>query len=76
MLGAVTAWVGAGQSAATFPATPIVALVMKTVGFLALAIVPGVRLTAAWFRQAAKLRTDGALLAVGLCFCFFLSCAA
>src|SRR5262249_9017587 len=28
------------------------------------------------FRQAAKLRTKGALLAVGLCFCFFLSWAA
>jgi Na+:H+ antiporter len=76
VLGAVTAWAGAGQRAATFDGTPIVALIMKTVGFLALAIVLGLRLTPGWFRQAARLRTSGALLAVGLCFCFFLSWAA
>ena len=76
VLGAVAAWASAGQSAETSRAAPIVALVMKTVGFLALAIVLGVRLAPVWFRQAAKLRTDGALLAVGLCFCFFLSWAA
>jgi Na+:H+ antiporter len=54
----------------------IAALVMKTVGFLALAIVLGSRLTPGWFRQAARLKAKGALLAVGLCFCFFLSWAA
>ena len=76
VLGAVTAWVGTGQSAAAFRATSIVALVMKTIGFLVLAIVLGMKLTPAWFRRAARLRTSGALLAVGLCFCFFLSWAA
>jgi Kef-type K+ transport system membrane component KefB len=76
VLGAVTGWVGTGQGAAAFRATPIVALVTKTVGFLVLAIVLGVRLTPTWFRQAARLRTGGALLAVGLCFCFLLSWAA
>ena len=76
VLGAVTAWVGAGQGAAAFRATSIVALVMKTIGFLVLAIVLGMRLTPTWFRHAARLRTGGALLAVGLCFCFFLSWAA
>ena len=76
VLGAVTAWVGVGQSASTFRATPIVALVMKTIGFLVLAIVLGMRLTPTWFRHAARLRAGGALLAVGLCFCFFLSWAA
>ena len=76
VLGAVTAWVGAGQGAALLARTVIVALVMKTVGFLVLAIVLGMRLTPTWFRQAARLRTGGALLAVGLCFCFFLSWAA
>jgi Kef-type K+ transport system membrane component KefB len=76
VLGAVTAWVGAGDSAAAFRGTSIVALVMKTIGFLVLAIVLGMRLTPAWFRHAARLRTGGALLAVGLCFCFFLSWAA
>jgi Kef-type K+ transport system membrane component KefB len=76
VLGAVTAWAGAGHSTAGFGATSIVALVMKTIGFLVLAIVLGMRLTPAWFRHAARLRTGGALLAVGLCFCFFLSWAA
>jgi Kef-type K+ transport system membrane component KefB len=75
VLGAVTAWVGtAGTSA--FSAMPIVALVMKTTGFLVLAIVLGARLTPTWFRRAAGLRTHGALLAVGLCFCFVVSWAA
>ena len=76
VLGAVTAWVGAGQTPAGFGATSIVALVMKTIGFLVLAIVLGMKLTPSWFRQAAHLQTGGALLAVGLCFCFFLSWAA
>jgi Kef-type K+ transport system membrane component KefB len=76
VLGAVTAWVGAGQTPAGFGGTSIVALVMKTIGFLVLAIVLGMKLTPSWFRQAARLQTGGALLAVGLCFCFFLSWAA
>jgi Kef-type K+ transport system membrane component KefB len=76
VLGAVTAWVGAGQSSAWFGATSVVALVMKTIGFLVLAVVLGITLTPAWFRHAARLQTRGALLAVGLCFCFFLSWAA
>jgi Kef-type K+ transport system membrane component KefB len=58
------------------PDASFAALIMKTVGFLVLAIVLGSRLTPSWFRQAARLRTKGALLAVGLCFCFFLSWAA
>jgi Na+:H+ antiporter len=74
VLGAVTAWVGAGPS--DVRATSIVALVMKTIGFLVLVIVLGIRLTPAWFRHAGRLRTGGALLAMGLCFCFFLSWAA
>jgi Kef-type K+ transport system membrane component KefB len=76
VLGAVTAWVGATPAGAAFPTTSIVALVMKTTGFLVLAIVLGMWLTPIWFRRAAQLRTGGALLAVGLCFCFFLSWAA
>jgi Kef-type K+ transport system membrane component KefB len=74
VLGVVSAWVGGGQGAV--PATSIIALVMKTVGFLVLVIVIGTRLTPTWFRHAARLQTGGALLAVGLCFCFFLSWAA
>jgi Kef-type K+ transport system membrane component KefB len=76
VLGGVAAWVGAGQSGAVFRPVSMVALVLKTLGFLILAIVLGMRLTPIWFRQAARLRTGGVLLGVGLCFCFFLSWAA
>ena len=76
VLGAVSAWVGAEQSGVGLRATSIVALIMKTIGFLVLAIGLGMRFTTAWFRHAARLRSGGALLAVGLCFCFFLSWAA
>lgn len=50
--------------------------VLKTIGFLAVAIFVSVRLTPRLFGFAAQLRTGGALLAVGLSFCFFLSWAA
>lgn len=76
VLGVVTALLGAGQSPGSFRAIAVIALVMKTVGFLVLAVVLGARYTPGWFRQASRLRTSGALLAVGLCFCFFLSWAA
>jgi Kef-type K+ transport system membrane component KefB len=76
VLGAITAWAGSGQDAAGFTGMPILALVMKAVGFLVFAIALGMRLTPVVFRQAARLRTGGALLATGLCFCFFLSWAA
>jgi len=76
VLGAITAWNGSGRDTAGFNGLPILALMMKTVGFLALAVVLGMRFTPIWFREAARLRTGGALLAVGLCFCFFLSWAA
>jgi Kef-type K+ transport system membrane component KefB len=76
VLGAMTTWVMGGHQEAASGARPVLALVMKSVGFLVLALVLGERLTPAWFRHAAKLRTRGALLVVGLCFCFFLSWAA
>src|SRR5262245_54194690 len=65
VLGAVTAWAESGPGGIGRTTIPILALVMKTAGFLVLAIVLGSRLTRTWFRQAAKLRTRGALLAVG-----------
>jgi Kef-type K+ transport system membrane component KefB len=76
VLGAVTIWASAGESAGAPQITTVVGLVMKTIGFLSLAVLLGVKLTPAWFRRAANLRTKGALLAAGLCFCFFLSWAA
>jgi Kef-type K+ transport system membrane component KefB len=60
VLGAVMAFAGAGHNAAGSGATPIVALVMKTIGFLVLTMVLGMRFTPAWFRHAARLRTGGA----------------
>ena len=45
----------------------------KILGFLIISIALGVRVTPRLFVFAAKLRTTGALLAVGLSFCFFLS---
>jgi Kef-type K+ transport system membrane component KefB len=76
VLGVVTVWASSGAGALAFQSTAVVALVMKTVGFLVLALVLGVKLTPAWFRRAARLRTRDALLAVGLRFCFFLAWAA
>ena len=76
VLGAVTAWVGGGGNPGASQALAIAALVAKTIGFLVLAILLGVKLTPIWFRRAAGLQTRGALLAVGLCFCFALSWAA
>jgi Kef-type K+ transport system membrane component KefB len=74
VLGVVTASIG--SAAAGFQSVQIIGLVMKTVGFLTAAIVLGSWWTPVWFRQAANLKTNGALLAIGLCFCFVLSWAA
>jgi len=76
VLGAVTVWATAGSAGAAARAGTIAALVMKTIGFLVLAVVLGAKFTPGWFRTAARLRTRGALIAVGLCFCFFMSWAA
>jgi Kef-type K+ transport system membrane component KefB len=75
-LALVTGWLERLQSGLSFHGAAVVAMIAKIVGFLTVAIVLGVRLTPAWFRRAAALRTPGTLLAVGLCFCFLLSWAA
>jgi len=76
VLGAVTVWATAAGTGSAPQGVTIGALVMKTVGFLVLAVVLGAKFTPGWFRGAARLRTSGALLAVGLCFCFAMSWAA
>lgn len=76
MLALVTAWLAARQGGEAFSAASVAALIAKAVGFLTLSIALGAKLTPGWFRGAAKLRTPGVLLALGLCFCFFLSWAA
>jgi Na+:H+ antiporter len=76
VLGALTAWASGEKNPAISHTRTMAALVMKTTGFLMLAVLLGAKFTPGWFRGAARLRTEGALLAVGLCFCFFLSWAA
>jgi len=75
LLGVVTAW-AAPAGGGTNPAGAIAGLALKTAGFLVLAVSLGLWLTPIWFRQAARLHNPGALLAVGLCFCFLLAWAA
>ena len=75
-LGIVVGFLGSGQGVEAQGMATILPLVLKTVGFLTAAVALGARLTPTWFRRAAMLRTEGALLAIGLCFCFFLSWAA
>jgi Kef-type K+ transport system membrane component KefB len=76
LLGVLTVWTTAGAAATASQGTSVAGLVMKTVGFLTLALLLGTWLTPAWFRNAANLRTRDALLAVGLRFCFVLAWAA
>jgi Kef-type K+ transport system membrane component KefB len=51
-------------------------LVAKTVGFVAIALLAGTRLSPAIFRASARLRGGGALVAAGLSLCFALAWAA
>ncbi len=53
----------------------VVWLVVKAVAFLASALAIGVKLSPWVFRTSSRLRTEGALLAVGLSFCFVLAWA-
>jgi Kef-type K+ transport system membrane component KefB len=76
LLGIVAASFSPGRGGADLGVTAITPLVMKTIGFLVLAILLGIGLMPAWFRQAARFQTKGALLAAGLGFCFLLSWAA
>jgi Kef-type K+ transport system membrane component KefB len=76
LLALVTGWLGGTARGEAFRGWPVFVLVAKAIGFLSVALVLGTRLAPAWFRQAARLKTPGALLAGGLGVCFFLSWAA
>jgi Kef-type K+ transport system membrane component KefB len=76
LLGIVAALFAPGRGGADLGVAAVAPLVMKTIGFLVLAIMLGVALMPAWFRQAARFRTQSALLVAGLCVCFGLSWAA
>jgi len=74
VLALVSGWIArdnAGASALT--ATSLLLSIGKTAVFLAAALFVGIRFTPQLFALAARLHTAGALLAVGLAFCFFLS---
>ncbi len=73
---ALVSGVMTGRAAgASLSASHLALVLLKTLGFLAIAIVVSMRVTPRLFRLAAQLRTGGVLLAVGLSFCFFLSWA-
>jgi len=74
-LAIVTGMVTHSASGAAVTPWTVIRLVLVTVGFLALAIVAGVKLTPLLFRLTARLRTSGVLLATGLSFCFVLAWA-
>jgi len=76
LLGILSVSATSGGAAVASQGWSTAGLVMKTVGFLTLALVLGAWMTPRWFRRAANLRTRDALLAVGLRFCFVLAWAA
>ncbi|HEY2368788.1 MAG TPA: cation:proton antiporter [Polyangiaceae bacterium] len=71
VLALVTGWVRTQTSGGSASLPALAWLFVKTLGLLGLAIAVGVRVTPRIFRAAARLRTPGALLSVGLSFCFF-----
>ncbi len=76
ILALVSGWIATGEGGAPPSVGAVVLVVVKTLSFFAVAIAIGIRITPRLFAFAAALRTPGALLAVGLAFCFFLSWAA
>jgi Kef-type K+ transport system membrane component KefB len=76
ILALVTGGVASGATAAKASPAAWLWLGAKTLGFLAAAVFAGVRLTPRLFAVASRLQTGGALLAVGLTFCFVLAWAA
>ena len=71
VLALVTGWIRTRTSGGGASLPALGWLFVKTLGLLGLAIAVGVRVTPRIFRAAARLRTPGALLSVGLSFCFF-----
>ena len=73
ILSAVTGMILAADAGRAFSAGSIGWPVMKAILFLAGALTVGVVLTPRIFKAAARLRTQGTLLAVGLTLCFLLA---
>ena len=70
VLALVTGWIAARERGHSASIGSLALLLVKTVGLLVTAVAVGVRLTPRIFGAAARLRTPGVLLAVGLSFCF------
>lgn len=70
VLALVTGWITGRQSGQRTSALSLAWLLAKTLALLATAVAVGVRVTPRLFGAAARLRTPGVLLAVGLSFCF------
>jgi Kef-type K+ transport system membrane component KefB len=70
VLAVVGGWIRGRESASI---GALAWLVAKTLGALVISVAIGVRVTPRIFAVAARLRTPGVLLAVGLAFCFFMS---
>jgi Kef-type K+ transport system membrane component KefB len=76
VLALVSGWVRSNVAGAPSLTSSLVWILVKTVGFLAVAILVGGRVAPRLLTAAAGLRAPGAQLAAGLAFCFFLSWAA
>jgi Kef-type K+ transport system membrane component KefB len=75
VLAIVTGTVATATAGNVVSAWGVTAIVGKTLLFLAGAVVLGVRLSPMLFQWTSRLRTDGALVATGLSFCFVLAWA-
>ena len=76
VLTVVSGWIATKVSGAATHAPSLAMVVFKAVAFLGLAIALGVKVAPRLFEWAARLKSDGALVAVGLAFCFALAWAA
>ena len=73
ILAVVTGVITAADRGGSLSAGDISLTLIKAIGFLLIALSLGVLLSRPLFTLAARLRARGALLAVGLAFCFLLS---
>jgi Kef-type K+ transport system membrane component KefB len=77
VLSALTGWIAAAEGGTQPVAWVSVGwIVVKALGFFAVALAVGMPLTPWLFAAAARLRTPGAQVAAGLSFCFVLAWAA
>jgi Kef-type K+ transport system membrane component KefB len=76
VLALVTGWVKSHIAGGPSVTASLFWILVKTTGFLVVAIFVGGRIAPRLFATAARLRAPGAQLAVGLAFCFLLAWAA